>query len=80
MNSKENQFLLELEDLALCKMGRCIYFYGRGTDPFSVTQEVAENFIKEKIEADAPIATYKGEPVTKGTGRFGHFKIQKIYM
>ena len=43
--------------------------------------EALENFIKEKIEADAPIATYKGEPVTKGTGRFGPFvKYKDLYV
>ena len=29
--------------------------------------------IKEKEEADAPVAKYKGKPVTKGKGRFGPF-------
>ena len=29
--------------------------------------------IEEKITADAPVASYKGEPVTKGKGRFGPF-------
>lgn len=63
------------------KWGEAFISIGRGTDPFSVTQEVAENFIKEKIEADAPIATYKGEPVTKGTGRFGPFvKYKDLYV
>lgn len=27
----------------------------------------------KRKKADAPIATYKGDPVTKGTGRFGPF-------
>ena len=63
------------------KWGDAFISIGRGTDHFSVTQEVAENFIKEKIEADAPIATYKGEPVTKGTGRFGPFvKYKDLYV
>lgn len=63
------------------KWGEAFISIGRGTDPFSVTQEVAENFIKEKIEADAPIASYKGEPVTKGTGRFGPFvKYKDLYV
>ena len=63
------------------KWGEAFISVGRGTDPFSVTQEIAENFIKEKIEADAPVATYKGEPVTKGTGRFGPFiKYQSMFI
>lgn len=63
------------------KWGETFISIGRGTDPFSVTQEVAENFIKEKIEADAPVATYKGEPVTKGKGRFGPFvKYKDLYV
>lgn len=55
------------------KWGDAFISIGRGTDPFSVSQEVAEGFIKEKMEADAPIASFKGEPVTKGKGRFGPF-------
>ena len=63
------------------KWGDAFISVGRGTDPFSVTQEIAENFIKEKMEADAPVATYKGEPVTKGTGRFGPFiKYQSMFI
>ena len=46
-----------------------------------MNQERAEEIIKEKKIADAPIATFKGEPVTKGTGRFGPFiKYQSIYV
>ena len=63
------------------KWGEAFISVGRETDPFSVTQEMAENFIKEKIEADAPIATYEGEPVTKGKGRFGPFvKYKDLYV
>ena len=63
------------------KWGETFISIGRGTDPFSVTQEVAENFIKEKMEADAPVATYKGEAVTKGKGRFGPFvKYKDLYI
>ena len=63
------------------KWGDAFISIGRGTDPFSVTQEVAEGFIKEKMEADAPVASYKGEPVTKGTGRFGPFvKYKDLYV
>ena len=63
------------------KWGETFISIGRGTDPFSVTQEVAEQFIKDKIEADAPVATYKGEPVTKGKGRFGPFvKYKNLYV
>ncbi len=63
------------------KWGETFISLGRGTDPFSVNQEMAEEVIKDKIEADKPVATYKGEPVTKGTGRFGPFvKYQNIYV
>ena len=63
------------------KWGDAYISLGRGTDPFSVDQEVAEDVIREKQKADAPIATYKGEPVTKGTGRFGPFiKYQSIFI
>ncbi len=45
----------------------------RNIDPFSVDMEAAIALIKEKQEADAPIAHYKGKGVTKGKGRFGPF-------
>ncbi|MFA9192302.1 type I DNA topoisomerase [Flavobacterium sp. FZUC8N2.13] len=45
----------------------------KGEDPLAVTKERAQELIDEKIKADAPIATYKGEGVQKGTGRFGPF-------
>jgi DNA topoisomerase-1 len=45
----------------------------KGENPLDVTIERAKELIDEKAQADAPIATYKGEPVQKGTGRFGPF-------
>jgi DNA topoisomerase-1 len=45
----------------------------RGENPLDVTVERAKELIEEKAQADAPIATYKGEGVQKGTGRFGPF-------
>ncbi len=45
----------------------------RGEDPLSVTLQRAADLIKEKLEADAPIATFQSKPVTKGKGRFGPF-------
>lgn len=63
------------------KWGETFISIPRGEDPLSVNQERAEEIIREKKIADAPIATYKGEPVTKGTGRFGPFiKYQSIYV
>lgn len=44
-----------------------------GVEALSVEMDDAIKLIKEKEEADAPIFTYKGEPVTKGKGRFGPF-------
>ncbi|MBS1570846.1 MAG: type I DNA topoisomerase [Bacteroidetes bacterium] len=63
------------------KWGDAFISIGRATDPFSVTQEIAEAIIKEKQIADLPVASYKGEPVTKGTGRFGPFiKYKDLYV
>ena len=45
----------------------------KGEIPLDVTNVRAQELIDEKAKADAPIATYKGEPVQKGTGRFGPF-------
>ncbi|SIT97056.1 DNA topoisomerase-1 [Epilithonimonas bovis DSM 19482] len=53
----------------------------KGEDPLSVDQNRAEEIINEKKIADAPIANYKGEPVTKGSGRFGPFiKYKSIFV
>ena len=63
------------------KWGEAFISIPRGEDPLSITQERAEEIIMEKKVADAPIATFKGEPVTKGTGRFGPFiKYQSIFI
>lgn len=63
------------------KFGEAYISLPKGTDPFSVDQDLAEEIIREKQKADAPIATYKGEPVTKGVGRFGPFiKYQSLFI
>lgn len=63
------------------KWGETFISIPRGEEPLSVTQERAEEIIREKQVADAPIAIYKGEPVTKGTGRFGPFiKYKSIFI
>lgn len=45
----------------------------KGEDPLGVVMERAQEIIDEKQRADAPIATYQGEGVQKGVGRFGPF-------
>lgn len=45
----------------------------RGEDPLGVDRDRAIELIKQKQQADAPIAFYKEKPVTKGKGRFGPF-------
>ena len=45
----------------------------KGEDIGGVDLTRAIELIKEKQEADAPIAEYEGLPVQKGTGRFGPF-------
>ncbi|VDH03825.1 type I DNA topoisomerase [Bergeyella zoohelcum] len=63
------------------KWGETYISIPKGEDPLSVNQERAEEIIAEKKKADAPVATYKGMPVTKGTGRFGPFiKYQNLYI
>lgn len=61
------------------KWGETYISIPKGEDPLSVNQERAEELIKEKKIADAPIAHFKGEPVTKGKGRFGSFIKYKEY-
>jgi DNA topoisomerase-1 len=45
----------------------------KGEDPHEVTMERAQMLIGQKEQADAPIGTYQGKPITKGSGRFGPF-------
>lgn len=45
----------------------------KGEEPLDVSMDRAQELIDEKAKADAPIATYKSEPVQKGVGRFGPF-------
>ena len=55
------------------KWGDAFISVPKNEDPLSIDQARAIAIIQEKIQADAPIATYEGLPVTKGTGRFGPF-------
>ena len=45
----------------------------KGENPLDITVDRAQELIEDKAKADAPIATYKNEPVQKGVGRFGPF-------
>ncbi len=45
----------------------------KGENPLDVDLSRAKELIEAKEKADAPIASYKGEPVQKGVGRFGPF-------
>lgn len=55
------------------KFGESFISIPRGTDPLEVKMDLAQQLIDEKLEADKPIAEYKGKPITKGKGRFGPF-------
>ena len=55
------------------KWGDAFISIPKNEDPLTVDQARAIAIIDEKIEADAPVASYDGLPVTKGTGRFGPF-------
>jgi DNA topoisomerase-1 len=55
------------------RFGKQFISLPKGEDPLDVTMDRAQELINEKVQADAPIATYKNEPVQKGVGRFGPF-------
>ncbi|GAB3025046.1 type I DNA topoisomerase [Niabella terrae] len=55
------------------KLGEEFISIPRGEDPFSVNLDRAIELIREKQQADAPIAVFDQKPVTKGKGRFGPF-------
>ena len=63
------------------KWGEVFISLPKGENPLSVDYDRAVAIIEEKKKADAPVASYKGEPVTKGVGRFGpYLKYQDIYI
>ena len=63
------------------KWGEAFISLPKGENPLSVDCDRAVAIIEEKKKADAPVASYKGEPVTKGVGRFGpYLKYQDIYI
>lgn len=55
------------------KWGEQFISLPKGVDPAEIDMEQAVSLLKQKQEADAPIASYEGLPVTKGKGRFGPF-------
>ncbi len=55
------------------KHGEAFVSLPKGEDPLEVTLERSIELVKEKQQADAPIGTYKGFPISKGKGRFGPF-------
>ncbi|HEY1025878.1 MAG TPA: type I DNA topoisomerase [Sphingobacteriaceae bacterium] len=55
------------------KWGETYISIPKGEDPLSVDMDRAIAIINEKINADAPVAHYEGQPVSKGKGRFGPF-------
>ena len=63
------------------KWGEVFISLPKGENPLSVDYDRAVAIIEEKKKADAPVASYKEEPVTKGVGRFGpYLKYQDIYI
>ncbi len=55
------------------KFGDTFVSVPKGEDLISVSLERAVELYDEKRKAEAPIFTYNGFPITKGTGRFGPF-------
>jgi len=55
------------------RFGKKFISLAAGQSVFEVTMEDALALIIAKEKADAPIASYEGKDVTKGTGRFGPF-------
>ncbi|GGG90531.1 DNA topoisomerase 1 [Polaribacter pacificus] len=55
------------------KFGSMYVSLDKGENPMSVDLERAEELIRAKQKADAPIGTYEDLPIQKGVGRFGPF-------
>lgn len=63
------------------KWGEAYISIPRTEDPTKVDMDRAVQLITEKELADAPIAQYKGKPVTKGKGRFGpYIKYENLFI
>ncbi len=45
----------------------------KGEDPMTFPLEAAIELVKERLEADKPLGTYKGMDIQKGKGRFGPY-------
>ncbi len=55
------------------RFGKKFVSLQKGESAMDIDLDRAIELIKEKQKADAPIASYEGKEVTKGTGRFGPF-------
>ncbi|MBK9152395.1 MAG: type I DNA topoisomerase [Saprospiraceae bacterium] len=55
------------------KFGETYINLPKGTDPMEVDMETAVGLIEAKLDENAPIGYYEGQPITKGKGRFGPF-------
>ncbi len=55
------------------KWGETYISLPKNENALEVDQQRAQEIIDEKIITDAPVASFQGEPVTKGKGRFGPF-------
>ncbi|HEX7365645.1 MAG TPA: type I DNA topoisomerase [Pelobium sp.] len=55
------------------KWGDAYVSIPKNENALEIDQKRAQEIIDEKIAADAPVASFRGEPVTKGKGRFGPF-------
>lgn len=55
------------------RFGDSFISIGKDKDVFALTLEDAQQYIDQKLKAEAPIAIYDGKEVVKGKGRFGPF-------
>jgi len=55
------------------KFGDAFVSLPKGMDAYAVDLDMAIEVIESKKKADAPVGTYEGKGITKGTGRFGPF-------
>jgi DNA topoisomerase-1 len=63
------------------KYGDAFVSLPRGENMDEVDEARAIALINEKQQADAPIAMYEGQPITKGKGKFGPFiKWKDLYI
>jgi len=63
------------------KYGEAFISIPKEDDPLTITEKRAHELIEAKLHEDRPVTTYKGNPVSRGKGRFGpYLKYEGVFI